>query len=114
MHGVEGDVVDGVDERLVFGVGLAVSAVAFEGEVVAGERVSMWVQGMMARARRTQSLFLRRICELVSMRVGINGREYAHWIATRPSMEPTAKPLFADWVKHDTTRVCHFSGDCID
>ena len=44
MHGVEGDVVDSVDERLVFGVGLAVSAVAFEGEVVAGERVSMWVE----------------------------------------------------------------------
>ena len=67
MHGVEGDVVDGVDERLVFGVGLAVSAVAFEGEVVAGERVSMWVKVMMAWARRTQSLFLRRIWERVSM-----------------------------------------------
>ena len=41
MHGVEGDVIDSVDERLVFGVGLAISAVAFEGEVVAGETVKI-------------------------------------------------------------------------
>lgn len=36
-----------------------------------------------------------------------------HWMATLPSMLPTAKPLLAEAVKHETTRVCHFRGDCM-
>jgi hypothetical protein len=31
-----------------------------------------------------------------------------YWMAHRPSMEPTAKPVAS--VKQLTTRVCHFSG----
>lgn len=34
-------------------------------------------------------------------------------MATRPSILPTANPLVGEAVKHETTRVCHFSGDCI-
>ena len=33
-----------------------------------------------------------------------------YWMAQRPSMLPTAKPVAS--VKQVTTRVCHFSGLC--
>ena len=39
-----------------------------------------------------------------------------HWIATRPSTLPTAKPLLLPGLlpmKQEITRVCHFSGDTI-
>lgn len=32
-------------------------------------------------------------------------------MATRPSTLPTANPLLAAAVKHETTRVCHFKGE---
>jgi hypothetical protein len=38
----------------------------------------------------------------------------AYWIATLPSILPTAKPELALPEKHVTTRVCHFNGDWID
>jgi hypothetical protein len=37
-----------------------------------------------------------------------------YWNAARPSVLPTAKPGFADALKHDTTRVCSFNGDATD
>lgn len=90
VHGVEGDGVDRVDfgDIALGGVRLAMT---LEGEVEAGWRVSrQWWEGRaVGRAN------------LVSL-------SSTYWIAQRPSMEPTAKPVAS--VKQETTRVYHFKG----
>ena len=86
---VEGDGVDRVDFGHVALRGVLL-AVAFEGEVEAGARVS-----------RGSGVGGEGVAYLVSF-------SSTYWIAQRPSMLPTAKPEAS--LKQVTTRVCHLSG----
>ena len=95
MDRVEGYIVDGVDKGLVLGGWRLVTSVTLEGEVVG--RILLFnipIRGKMDSGNDGEK--------------GRGGRN-THWMATRPSILPTAKPFALG--KQDTTRVCHFSGD---
>lgn len=109
VDGVEGDGVDGVDVGDVAGLRGGLS-VAFEGEVGAvgweGEDVSgrgCWMGWWMG--------------DLIEWRLEWGGKaclasfSSTYWIAHRPSILPTAKPVAS--LKQLTTLVCHFNGLCI-
>ena len=69
----------------------------------------------MTYAESFSSTYLTRYITLALVRSSSSGsREMqvaTYWIATLPSILPTAKPFAAG--KQETTLVCHFNGDTI-
>lgn len=97
MYRMKGNVVDRVDQGLILSRGSLVATVAFEGEVVRSILLlDVSGQELSSRGQPTSG-------------EGCAEEFGTHWMATRPSMLPTAKPFALG--KQETTRVCHLSGD---
>ena len=111
MNGMEGDVIHGVYESLVFGIRGGIASMAFEREIApeALSELGSRQKRKWAYCESFSSTYLDGT--LMACWLKIWPRK-THWIATLPSTLPTAKPLLmGDVVKHEITRVCHFRGD---
>lgn len=111
MHWMEWYIVDSINHALILRIGHCVLSVTFEGEIASTYRSSASFFGK-GEAKSLPVVLIFYVSLNPSQRLkGAWRRTKTYWIATRPSILPTANPEFWDAVKQDTTRVCHFRGD---